>query len=135
MFGLMLTSAGLAIASADILTLGAEEVTSRETASNLFSPCLRLMNIKLDTDPNTRRVPRIPNIKPSAWKTPLTYSRRYMLFRYSSTIHSDRERMTTDCIAITILERDRCPMADSALIVETNPRLPRNQIYQAMVLC
>src|SRR5207244_1883284 len=135
MFGLMLTSAGLAIASADILTLGAEEVTSRETASNLFSPCLRLMNIKLDTDPNTRRVPRIPNIKPSAWKTPLTYSRRYMLFRYSSTIHSDRERMTTDCIAITILERDRCPMADSALTVETNPRLPRNQIYQAMVLC
>jgi len=26
-------------------------------------------------------------------------------------------------------------MADSALTVETNPRLPRNQIYQAMVLC
>src|SRR2546422_4699504 len=128
MFGLMLTSAGLAIASADILTLGAEEVTSRETASNLFSPCLRLMNIKLDTDPNTRRVPRIPNIKPSAWKTPLTYSRRYMLFRYSSTIHSDRERMTTDWTMITILEADPCPAVESTLTLETNQRLPRDHL-------
>ena len=136
MLGLALASTGFVFASADSRTFGAVGgVASRETAPNFFSPCFLLLNIRVEKDPNTRRVPSNPIIKPSAWKTPLTYSRRYMLFRYSSTIQSDRERITTDCIAITILERDRCPMADSALTVETNPRLPRNQIYQAMVLC
>src|SRR6266581_3950708 len=116
---------GLALASADILTFGAEGVTSRETAPNLFSPCLLLTNIRLEMDPRTSRVPSIPIIRPSAWKTPVTYSRRYMLFRYSSTIHSDRERMTTDWTMITILEADPCPAVESTLTLETNQRLPR----------
>src|SRR5438132_4880069 len=135
MFGLMLTSAGLAIASADILTLGAEEVASRETAPNLFSPCLLLMSIRLETDPRTSRVPSVPIIRPSAWKTPLTYSRRYMLFRYSSTIHSERERMTNDWTVMMILEADPCPAVDPVVTLETNLKLPRNYFNQAMILC
>src|SRR2546426_9481141 len=130
MLGLALASTGFVFASADSRTFGAVGgVTSRETAPNFFSPCF-LLNIRVDKDPNTRRVPSNPNIKPSAWKTPLTYSRRYMLFRYSSTIHSDRERMTTDWTMITILEADPCPAVESTLTLETNQRLPRNHLTQ-----
>src|SRR6266480_4520037 len=135
MFGLALASAGFVIASADILTFGAEGVKSRETAPNFFSPCLLRMNIKLETEPRTSRVPNIPIIRPSAWKTPLTYSRRYMLFRYSSTIHSEREKMTSDWTMIMILEADPCPAVDPVFKLETNPELPRNHLNQAMILC
>src|SRR6266702_8778243 len=109
MFGLVLASAGFAVASADSLTFGVEGVASREIDPNFFSPCLFRMNIRLEIEPRTSRVPNIPIIRPSAWKTPLTYSRRYMLFRYSSTIQKDSERMTNDWIMITILEADPCP--------------------------
>src|SRR3989442_11485178 len=108
-------------------------VTSRETAPNLFSPCLLLTNIRLETDPRTSSVPSIPIIRPSAWKTPLRYSPRYLLFRYSSTNHNDRERMTTDWTMITILEADPCPGVDPVLTPETN--LQPSLISQYNILC
>src|SRR5438309_10078623 len=126
MFGL--ASNGLALVTTAPLIFGAAGVTSRETAPNLFSPCLLLMRIRLETEPRTSNVPSIPIIRPSAWKTPLRYSPRYLLFRYSSISHDDKERMTTDCIVITILETERCLTTDSVPTLETNQRLPRNQI-------
>src|SRR5439155_24545205 len=103
MFGLALLWACFVITSADILTFGAEGATSREIAPNFFSPCLLHMKIRLEMEPRTSRVPIIPIIRPSACKTPLTYSRRYMLFRYSSTIQKDREIMTNDWTVMMIL--------------------------------
>src|SRR2546425_4331163 len=108
-------------------------VTSRETAPNLFSPCLLLTNIALETDPRISSVPSIPIIRPSAWKTPLRYSPRYLLFRYSSTNHNDRERMTTDWTMITILEADPCPGVDPVLTPETNFQPSLNSQYN--ILC
>jgi len=93
------------------------------------------MNIRLEMEPRTSRVPSIPIIRPSAWKTPLTYSRRYMLFRYSSTIQKDRERMTNDWTVMMILEADPCPAVDPVVTLETNLELPRNYFNQAMILC
>src|SRR6266571_3049400 len=111
------------------------EFTSRETAPNLFSPCLLLTNIALEADPRISSVPSIPIIRPSAWKTPLRYSPRYLLFRYSSTNHNDRERMTTVWTMITILEADPCPAIDPVLTLESNQRLPRNHLNQVWILC
>src|SRR2546425_11942364 len=108
-----------------------EEFTSRETAPNLFSPCLLLTNIALEADPRISSVPSIPIIRPSAWKTPLRYSPRYLLFRYSSTNHNDRERITTDWPMITILEADPCPAVEPVLTLESNPRTPRNHLNEA----
>src|SRR4029077_18526992 len=116
------------LGSATSLVFGAVvtegELTSRETAPNLFSPCLLLTNTALEIDPRISNVPSVPIIRPSAWKTPLRYSPRYLLFRYSSTNHNDRERITNDWTIITILEADPCPAADPVLTLESNQRLP-----------
>src|SRR2546430_3450350 len=115
MLGLVLASNGFALVKTAPLIFGAAGVTSRETASNLFSPCLLFMSIRLETEPMTSSVPSIPIIRPSAWKTPLRYSPRYLLFRYSSTNQNDRERMTTDWTMITIFEADPCPAVGPVL--------------------
>src|SRR6266481_8747179 len=119
-----LASNGFALVTTAPLIFGAAGVTSRETASNLFSPCLLFMSIRLETEPMTSSVPSIPIIRPSAWKTPLRYSPRYLLFRYSSTNHNDRERITNDWTMITILEADPCPDVEPVLTHESNQRLP-----------
>src|SRR6266566_501316 len=120
MFDLVLASNGFALVTTTPLIFGAAGVTSRETASNLFCPCLLFMSIRLETEPRTSNVPSIPITRPSAWKTPLRYSPRYLLFRYSSTNQNDRERMTTDWNMITILEADPCPVVGPVLTLESN---------------
>ena len=54
------------------------------------------------------------------------------MFRYSSTIQKDRERMTNDWTVMMILEADPCPAVDPVVTLETNPELPRNYFNQAM---
>ena len=120
MFGLVLASNGFALVTTAPLIFGAAGVTSRETSSILFSPCLLFMSIRLETEPMNSSVPSIPIIRPSAWKTPLRYSPRYLLFRYSSTNQNDRERMTTDWTMITIFEADPCPAVGPVLTLESN---------------
>src|SRR6267378_1577553 len=119
MLGLALASSGLVLAIAGSLTLGAELAISRETAPNLFSPRLRLTR-RLDRDPSTRSPPRIPITKPFAAKTSPTYWRRYILFRYSSTIQYVRDRITNAWTVITILEATACLTVDAVLTLEAN---------------
>src|SRR6266487_6124399 len=120
MFGLVLASNGFALVTTAPLIFGAAGVTSRETSSILFSPCLLFMSIRLETEPMNSSVPSIPIIRPSAWKTPLRYSPRYLLFRYSSTNQNDRKRMTTDWTVITILEADLYPVVGPVPTLESN---------------
>jgi hypothetical protein len=82
---------GFFVSTFEGLATGLGFLTSREIVP---CPCLCFTNSPV-AEPKTSSVARIPNIQPSVWKTPLMYSRRYMLFRYSSTIQYDSDRITS----------------------------------------